>query len=41
MLRAVTRFIGETVREEVGWRQAADGTWYTVGNLSLTFEEDL
>lgn len=36
------RFVGEVEHEEAGWRQdASTGRWYPVGDLALTFEEEL
>lgn len=37
----LARFAGDFEHQNVGWRQETDGTWYPVGDLTVTFEEDV
>lgn len=38
---ALVRYIGDFEFQNAGWRQAADGSWYSVGDAELTFSEEL
>lgn len=37
----LARFAGSIEHADVGWRQGDDGVWYAVGDLSVSFEEEL
>lgn len=37
----LARYDGAVERAEAGWRQASDGTWYSVGDMTLRFSEEL
>lgn len=37
----LARFTGTIERDEVGWKQAEDGSWFPVGDLTVTFEEEV
>lgn len=38
---ALVRYIGDVEFQNAGYRQAADGTWYTVGDANVVFSEEL
>lgn len=37
----LVRFVGDVELANAGWRQETDGTWYTVGDATLRFEQEL
>jgi hypothetical protein len=38
---ALVRYVGDVEFQNAGWRQAADGSWYSVGDADLVFSEEL
>lgn len=37
----LVRYEGSVTRENAGWRQRDDGTWYPIGNMKLAWSEEI
>jgi hypothetical protein len=38
---ALVRYVGDFEFQNAGWRQALDGSWYSVGDADVSFSEEL